>query len=1042
MKSNKLILLTLVGLMGLFGCNNNQTSSISSSQQESSQTSSSSVSSVISSNESSSSSITSIDKRSSLEKALEKDYSNMTVEVVSVYDRGEQEESYYEFYYNDYTIVYTPEVAEMGYDPYTYFHDYNGLNYQYFEADRPNDPTSKAAWMNKGRDDSINYALEYIYFDMDVLLKNIDPSTAVYQGGMYIIASEDIVSKLDNTVFYTFFFNYIEYVALMVGDDGYLSQVIGLQEIDNDDDFVQIKFNSFGTTEPACELPEKPSETNIMEYWQYKGWDGPYTEKYVDSITLTPKKELENNKLVMDIEDVEQATYTFTPVDANQAKDWRLHSTNENVAKINFDYDDADGNKYVKITAVGAGDAEVYIKARGVDGIDTGVESNRISVHVNPIKDQNLEGIKYDLSFTGIDSEGNLGVTNAEANTLPVSATTTKASINSGNSDLFGNAMTLLLNPSENGVGPASVTFDFSDQQVSSISLYYGLYWPADKSNMSYIRSFTLDTSNDGQTWASIDLKDEILNNISADNFKLLEKEFAPASKVRISLESGFVGKAFRFAFNSIAFMANSNCHDHVDIVEVPVESVSISTTTTTLKTGKSITVGYVINPSDATDKTLTWHSTNEEVATFTQNVLTASSVNTGTTQIYAVAANGVESNKITITVESIPQLDTRLLGTWLGDDLITRAKFTFTETNVTVEVKTSSVEDTFVLNYEEKDGSSYYFKDSSNHTLNASYRSETEIYIQANLGEVNINKYTENYSIYRYIPATSLTLSCEKTTLNVGDSTTINISFTPNNATGVGVNDEITWVADKPGIVEFNDTTSGATGLYIRAVAAGTVTITATNGDGVSNSITITIKEPVKVSSITLTSETGTNELEVNATMQLTATITGENGETPANSSLTWKSSDSSIASVSKNGLVTGISASDDVVTITATAQDGSGVYATFEVKVIGSSSPIPSDLAGTWTGTDSTMGYDISITISTDGSLEMDIGGIETISFTLVNVSGTSYTFNDDLGNVLEVTFDPRFPDEASFNLNEGEMSYDEYITITPYDDPYTKN
>lgn len=1018
MKHNKcLLLLTLVGSMGLVACGGKT------------------------SDPTHSGSDTQVDYKSKLEMALEKDYSNMTVEVVSVYDGGEQSEAYYEYYYNDYIVVYSPDVAEMGYDPYSFYHDYNGENYLYFTADRPNDPTSTAAWLKEGYVDTIKYDIKYAYFDMDELLNNVDPKDAVYQSGMYIISDAEVVSGLNQTLFGTFFFNDIEYVVLNVGNDGYLSQVIGLQELDNEDDFVQIKFGYIGETTVPTTLPEAPNETNVMEYWQYKGWDGPYVETYVDSLTLTPNKALDNDVLVMEIEEVVQAIYTFEPANANQAKDWRLHSTNENVAVINFDYDGPNGEKRVKITAVGEGDAEVYIRARGQSGIDTGVESNHISVHVNPIQEQNLEGMVYDLTFTGLTSDGTLGVANALNNNLPVSATTTKASINSGNSDLFGNDQTLLLNPGENGTGSATVTFDFDDQQVSSISLYYGLYWPADMTNASWINTITLDTSNDGVEWNSLDIKDEVLHNISSENFKLLEKEFAPASKVRISITSGFVGKAFRFSFSRVAFMANDSCHDHEEVIDIPVESVVISSNATTVKCGKSLTIGYVVNPTNATNQSLTWHSSNEDVATFTNNLLTASATNAGTTEIYAKAANGVESNRLTITVEAVPALDTRLLGTWLGDDYVTRVKLTFTETSVTALVSASSNEEQFVLNYEDKEGNTYAFKDSNSNELYVSYSSSNEIYVQAKLGEVYINRYTHNYNIYRYIPATSITLSSTKTTLNVGDTTSISISYNPTTATGIGVTDEITWTADQEGIVEFNNTTSGTTSLFVRAIGAGTVVITATNGDGINDSITLTVNEPVKVSSIAISSATGSNEVEVNGTLTLTATVTGVGGETPANSEVTWSSSNSSVASVSSTGVVTGKVASDDLVTITATARDGSGVYGTFEVKVIDATTAIPSGLVGTWTGVDSMMSCTINITITEDGNLTLENADTaEVFEFTLTSISGNSYTFEDEEGNVMVVQFDARYPDEAKFELNDGEMSTDSYIVISSYDE-YTK-
>ena len=78
--------------------------------------------------------------------------------------------------------------------------------------------------MNKGYDDTINYALEYIYFDMDLLLEEIDPTTAVYQSGMYIISDADVVANLNMTVFWLIFLNDIQYVAIYVDSDGYFQQ--------------------------------------------------------------------------------------------------------------------------------------------------------------------------------------------------------------------------------------------------------------------------------------------------------------------------------------------------------------------------------------------------------------------------------------------------------------------------------------------------------------------------------------------------------------------------------------------------------------------------------------------------------------------------------------------------------------------------------------------------------------------------------------------------------------------------------------------------
>ena len=172
--------------------------------------------------------------------------------------------------------------------------------------------------------------------------------------------------------------------------------------------------------------------------------------------------------------------------------------------------------------------------------------------------------------------------------------------------------------------------------------------------------------------------------------------------------------------------------------------------------------------------------------------------------------------------------------------------------------------------------------------------------------------------------------------------------------------------------------------------------------------------------------------EVEEGKTITLTAKTT------PAFTTrkLTWASSDETVATV-KDGVVTGKTASETPVTITATATDGSGVSATFEVTVIAPTSAIPAGLVGTWEGTDEgAYGSTIDIVIVSNGNLTLNLPDAETsYSFTLASSSGTTYVFNDAEGNTLTVTFDARYPDEAKFELNNGEMTYDEYISLSGY-------
>ena len=80
--------------------------------------------------------------------------------------------------------------------------------------------------------------------------------------------------------------------------------------------------------------------------------------------------------------------------------------------------------------------------------------------------------------------------------------------------------------------------------------------------------------------------------------------------------------------------------------------------------------------------------------------------------------------------------------------------------------------------------------------------------------------------------------------------------------------------------------------------------------------------------------------------------------------------------------------------------------------------------------------MGYTIDIVIESDGNLTLNITGTEaSYAYTLTSSSGTTYVFKDTEENTLTVTFDARYPDEAKFELNNGEMTYDEYISLSGY-------
>ena len=178
-------------------------------------------------------------------------------------------------------------------------------------------------------------------------------------------------------------------------------------------------------------------------------------------------------------------------------------------------------------------------------------------------------------------------------------------------------------------------------------------------------------------------------------------------------------------------------------------------------------------------------------------------------------------------------------------------------------------------------------------------------------------------------IPVTGIVW--QKTFGNVkeGEFVFFTAMISPDNATDTGT----TWVSDNPEVATIGEitTTDNFVLAYIWGVAPGKATISVTTNDGgFKRYCPITVDPIVKVSEINLWPTSA--EIEVGQTQQLAAAVLPSDAE---NKKIEWSSSDTSVATVNTNGLVTGVAKGE--VTITATAKDGSGVTGSATIKVVG---------------------------------------------------------------------------------------------------------
>lgn len=153
------------------------------------------------------------------------------------------------------------------------------------------------------------------------------------------------------------------------------------------------------------------------------------------------------------------------------------------------------------------------------------------------------------------------------------------------------------------------------------------------------------------------------------------------------------------------------------------------------------------------------------------------------------------------------------------------------------------------------------------------------------------------------------INITADSTDVYIGDKGTLSISFMPEDVTS----SKVTWKSSSAKTVRVNKD-----GTF-QALSVGEADITASHSNGVSGTIHLNVL-PILAERVELTSKWDAEKpFYRNNSMQLTATVLPEN---TTDKTITWSSSNDSIATVSPKGLVKALSAGN--VTITATTSNG----------------------------------------------------------------------------------------------------------------------
>ena len=264
----------------------------------------------------------------------------------------------------------------------------------------------------------------------------------------------------------------------------------------------------------------------------------------------------------------------------------------------------------------------------------------------------------------------------------------------------------------------------------------------------------------------------------------------------------------------------------------MPVTGVTLDQNTLALFTGESATLTATVAPENATDKTVTWTSDNEKVATVADGTVTA--VASGTANITVTTTDGSFTATCAVTVAdktytiSVGPGNLDFGTAYLGYAQPAAQTVTVTSTGnqkVTVALPTAT---NFIITAGEgfADGSAVIepgktaaFTVQPKQGLTVGRYAETLTVTSAEGGKVELPvTFTVNP-----VPVTGVTLDKKTLSLFTGDSATLTATVAPENAT----DKTVTWVSSNPAIVTVDG--SG----HVKAVAAGTANITVTTTDG-----------------------------------------------------------------------------------------------------------------------------------------------------------------------------------------------------------------
>lgn len=349
-----------------------------------------------------------------------------------------------------------------------------------------------------------------------------------------------------------------------------------------------------------------------------------------------------------------------------------------------------------------------------------------------------------------------------------------------------------------------------------------------------------------------------------------------------------------------------------------PVAAVSVTLAAASLNPGQTTQATATTrdaNNNVLTGRTIAWSSSNTGIASVNSSGV-VSAVAVGSAQITATSEGQSGSATITITTSApVP---------------VATVSVALANPSLTVGATTQATATTRDANNNVLSGRTIAWS-SSNSSVATVSGSGLVTAVGAGTSQITATSEGQTGSAsltVSLVPVASVTVTLVSSTLNPGQTTQANATTRDAN-NNVLTGRAITWSSSNTGVA-----TVSSNGL-VTAIAVGTVQILAScEGKSGSGALTVSPSTPAPVASVTVALANG--QLTPGLTTQATATTRDASNNVLTGRTISWSSSDNTVATVSTTGVVTAVALGSAQIVATSEGVSGS---ASLGVQAVGSS-------------------------------------------------------------------------------------------------------